>query len=97
MYVVRKGARHPNAAKLLALWITGAEANRIIEKSAHQENSILAAGAIARTVLKKVKEKKTHVVDWFASPESLKKLRWLRSPEGRKYRKAISKAQRKGQ
>ena len=94
-HVIRKGAKHPNAAKLFALWTTSPEANRIYEKVEFgaTPNLSLGTGPISRKVKKVLKEKKIKVVSWWDSKESFKSLLWYDTKEGKKYAKRMAKAQ----
>jgi ABC-type Fe3+ transport system substrate-binding protein len=96
LYVVRKGVRHPNAAKLFALWATSAEANRIFEKYAVVENLALRTGPITQEILKTFKQKDINPISWFDNPQTMEKFRWLETKEGKEYAKAIARAQREG-
>ena len=95
MNVVRKGARHPNAARLFALWASGSEANRIFEKYSFQSNFYFET-PITQKIKAILAERKVRPVSWFDSPQTVEKLRWLETEEGVKYSAAISKAQREG-
>jgi ABC-type Fe3+ transport system substrate-binding protein len=95
-YVVRKGARHPNAAKLFALWATSGEANEIFEKYAFSENLFLGRGPITRKIVHLLEQRRIKPVSWFESTKSLEKFLWLGTEEGRKYTQAIARAQREG-
>ena len=97
MYVVRKGARHPEAAKLFALWATGAEASDIFNKhSPEVENLVLGKGPNSEAMLNTLKERNIKPVSWFDSPETLEKFRWFETKEGKEYAQAIARAQREG-
>lgn len=96
MYIVRRGARHSNAAKLFALWVTGPEANSLFEKYAYQTNVALGKGPVSQKVLKVLKERNIKPLSWFENSESLEKFRWLATKEGEEYSRAIAKAQREG-
>lgn len=96
MYLVRKGARRPNAAKLFALWVTGAEANAIIEKRNSIENLGLARGPVSSKIVKILERKNIKPASWFDSPKTAEKFLWLGTDEGRKYSQAIARAQREG-
>jgi ABC-type Fe3+ transport system substrate-binding protein len=96
MYTVRKGARHPNAARLFALWATGAEAGAILDKYAVIENLVLGKGQTTEEILKALKSRNITPVSWFESPQNLEKFRWFSTNEGREYARAIAKAQREG-
>jgi len=96
MYVVRKDARHPNAAKLFALWATSSEANLIYEKYSHQPNLALGTGPISKETKKALKAQNINPVGWFESPQNLEKFLWLKTEEGQKYQKAMARAHREG-
>ena len=96
MYLVRKGARHPNAARLFALWVTGAEANALIEKYNSIENVGLARGPVSSKILKLLEKKNIKPASWFDTPKNAEKFLWLGTAEGKKYSQAIARAQREG-
>jgi ABC-type Fe3+ transport system substrate-binding protein len=96
LYVVRKGARNPNAAKLFALWATSAEANEIFEKYAFIENLVLDRGPISRKITSVLKQNKINVVSWFDNPETVAKFAWFETNEGKEYAKAVARAQKDG-
>lgn len=97
MYVVRKGARNPNAAKLFALWVTGTEANAIISKhSPDVENVVLGRGYATEMMLKIFRDRKIEPVSWFDTIETLQKFRWFETQGGKDYSRAIARAQREG-
>lgn len=96
VYVVRKGTRHPNAARLFALWATSAEANRIFEKYALVDNLALGTGPLTQKTVERLKRQNVRPVSWFDNPENLEKFRWLGTQEGLKYQQALARAQREG-
>jgi ABC-type Fe3+ transport system substrate-binding protein len=96
MHVVRKGARHPNAAKLFALWAAGKEPNAIFEKIAYQENLRLGTGVFSKQAAEMIRKVEVKPASWFDSPENFAKFRWLESEEGRKYSQELARAQREG-
>jgi ABC-type Fe3+ transport system substrate-binding protein len=96
MYVVRKGARHPNAAKLFAMWASSAEANSIFEKHSYTQNIALGSGPVTQQILKRLKTLNIKPVSWFENQQNLDKFLWLGTEEGRKYSQAIARAQREG-
>lgn len=96
LYVVRKGAKHPNAAKLFALWATSAEANDIFERHAYIENLVLSKGPISQKIAKVLKDRNIKVWSWFDSPETVAKFRWFESKEGKEYANAVARAQKDG-
>lgn len=96
MHVVRKGARHPNAARLFALWAAGEEANPIFERHAAVENITLGSGPVTKQILKTLKERNVRPVGWFDSAENLEKFRWLGTEEGKRFSRALAQALREG-
>jgi ABC-type Fe3+ transport system substrate-binding protein len=96
LYVVRKGTKHPNAAKLFALWATSAEANEIFERNAYVENLVLGKGPISQKIAKVLKDRNIKVWSWFDSPETVAKFQWFESSEGREYAKLVARAQKEG-
>jgi ABC-type Fe3+ transport system substrate-binding protein len=92
--MVRKGARHPNAAKLFALWATTSEANRIIENPNYSgsPNLLLGTGPISRQEIKALKDRNIKPVSWFDSPENVEKLLWYETEEGKRYVRELSAA-----
>lgn len=97
LYVTRKGAKHPNAAKLYAIWSTGAESNDLVSKySPDVENLVLGRGATTEEILKTFKQKNITPVSWFDSPKELEKFLWFETKEGKEYSRSIAKAQREG-
>jgi ABC-type Fe3+ transport system substrate-binding protein len=95
-YVVRKGARNPNAAKLFALWVTGEEANRIFEKYSIIENVALGTGPVTRKTMDRLKRQNVTPSTWFDNQKAFDTFSWLRTKEGQEYEKAIARAQREG-
>ena len=93
---MRTGAKHPNAAKLFALWATTEEANRIFEKYSVIENLSLGTGPVTRKTQEKLRQANVKPVSWFDNQQSLDKFLWLGTEEGRKYSQAIARAQREG-
>jgi ABC-type Fe3+ transport system substrate-binding protein len=93
-HMVRKGARHPNAAKLFALWATTSEANRIIENPNYSgsPNLLLGTGPISRQEIKALKDRNIKPVSWFDSPENVEKLLWYETEEGKRYVRELSAA-----
>jgi ABC-type Fe3+ transport system substrate-binding protein len=96
LYVVRKGAKHPNAAKLFALWATSAEANEIFERHAYIENLALNKGPISQKIARVLKDRNIKVWSWFDNPETVAKFQWFESKDGKEYANAIAKAQKEG-
>lgn len=97
MYVVRKDARNPNAAKLFALWATTSEANVIYEKYSHQPNLALGTGPVTRENMRALRARKIDAIGWFDDSQTLEKFLWLKTQEGQNYQKALARAHRSGQ
>jgi len=93
-HVVRKNAKHPNTAKLFALWSTTPEANRLYEEEfLLSPNLVLGTGQIARQLNKLLQERNVKVVSWFDSKENLKKLLYYyETEEGQRYVSEMAKA-----
>jgi ABC-type Fe3+ transport system substrate-binding protein len=96
MYAVRKGARHPNAARLFALWASGAEAGAILDKYAVIENLVLGKGQTTEEIAKALKARNITPVGWFDSQQNLEKFNWYSTTEGKEYARALARAQREG-
>lgn len=92
--MVRKGARHPNAAKLFTLWATSPEANRIVENPNYSgsPNLVLGTGSASRQLIKALKDRNIKPVSWFDSKENLEQLLWYETAEGKRYVKELSAA-----
>ena len=95
-YVVRKRARHPNAAKLFALWATSSEANQLFERYANIDNIFLGTGPITQKTLERLKQKHVKPATWFDDAQNHDKFLWLGTKQGQEYSRAIARAQREG-
>jgi ABC-type Fe3+ transport system substrate-binding protein len=93
-HMVRKGAKHPNAAKLFTLWATTSEANRIVEDPNYSgsPNLLLGTGPTSRQELKALTNRNIKPLSWFDSKESIEKLLWFETEEGKRYVKELSAA-----
>ena len=92
MYFVREGARHPNAATLFVLWHLSERGNQIYEKATSTPSLYLPSSKIGQEVSKQIKANSVKLVSFFDSEESLNKLRWLATPEGKSYLQQLSNA-----
>jgi len=94
-YVVHQRARHPNAAKLFALWATSPEANRIFENLDYSAtgNLLLGTGPMSYQITRALEKKNIKLVSWWESKKSLEVLRWFGTPEGAAYSKELAAAQ----
>ena len=91
-HMIRKAAKHPNAAILFTLWATTPDANRLFEvEYPLSPNLVLGSGPHARQVNKTLKEKNIKVVSWWDSKETVEKLLWYQKEEGQRYVKELSK------
>jgi len=91
-YVVRRNARNPNVAKLFALWAAGSEAVQIFEKYSWTPNMYVKASRIGQEEAALIDKLGAKVVTWFDSNETLDKLMWYTTKEGREYEAEIAKA-----
>lgn len=96
LYVTRKGAKHPNAAKLFSLWATSVEANEIFERHAYIENLVLNKGPISQKISKVLKDRNIKVWSWFDNPETVAKFQWFETKEGKEYANVVARAQKDG-
>ena len=96
MYVMRRGARHANAAKLFTLWATSSEANLLYEKYAFHPNLVLGTGPISKKTAQLLKARNIKQKGWFDNAQNLEMFLWLKSEEGRKYQQALAEAHRTG-
>jgi len=95
--VVRTNAPHPNAAKLWALFNTGAEAQRLWEKEVKWMNFSYPQQSRAAEIKKLIDDSGATVVNWVENEETMKLMRWLfTSKEGEAYQKRLSSALREG-
>ncbi len=91
-YVVRKGARHPAAGTLFALWMGTPEAKSIWQPVTYGTQFLWGESKLDRTVRELIKKSGARIVDYLESDESLALLKWYGTGEGRKYSKALAQA-----
>ena len=91
-YVVRKGARHPAAGTLFALWMSTPEAKAIWQPQMYAHQYLWGESELDRKVRGLIKQSGAKIVDYLDSKKGLVLLRWYGSEEGRKYSKALSRA-----
>jgi ABC-type Fe3+ transport system substrate-binding protein len=97
MNVVMEGARHPNAAKLFALWSIGEEASLLFQKYSYAPNIYLGKrGPLSTAIANELEKRNIKPITWFDTPETVKEFLWYETPEGKKYAQAIDRAQREG-
>jgi len=92
MYYVREGARHPNAATLFVLWHLSEKGNQALEKGASLPSLYLPGSKMGQEIRKQIKANKVKLVSFVENEESLNKLRWMATPEGKKFLGQITNA-----
>lgn len=95
-FMVRKGSRHPNAAKLFTLWSTTKDAVNVFETTTYYPNIVYGTGPISKQVVDTWMSRKIKPVSPYDSASILERLAWLETKEGQDYQKAIALAQREG-
>ncbi len=91
-YVVRKGAPHPAAGTLFALWMGTPGAKAVWQPDLFSTQFEWGDGELERKIRQYLKESDAKTISFFDSERGVEFLRWIGTPEGRKYRKAVSKA-----
>ncbi len=91
-YIVRKDARHPAAATLFALWMETPEAKAIWQPATFETQFLWGEGELERKIKQYLRESGGKVVNVLDSQRGLEFLKWIGTPEGRKYRKAVGRA-----
>jgi len=92
LYGVPSRARHPAAGTLFALWMTTDEARLLHRPSYFAENIEVGQTDIDIAERKLIAESGTKLVSWFSNKNAQEKLRWIVSPEGKKYSKKMLRA-----
>ncbi len=90
-FVVRKGARHPASATLFSLWIGTPEAKAIWQPDIFVSQFKYGESNLDKEVRKYLRESNAKVVG-FGDKKGIEFLGWIGTPEGRKYRRAVSTA-----
>lgn len=91
-YVVRKGARHPSAGTLFALWMGTPEAKAIWQPVTYGTQFLWGESPIDRKVRTLIEESGAPVIDYLDNDATLKLLKFYGTAEGRAYSKALGKA-----
>jgi ABC-type Fe3+ transport system substrate-binding protein len=92
-HYVNKRAKHPNAARLFALWSAGPDFNQVFEKHAWTGNLSLPSSKIGQIEGRLVEEQGGRKLHWFDNSQSLELLRWYTAtPEGQQYQDAMLRA-----
>jgi len=82
-------ARHPASGALFSLWMTTDEARLLMRPSYFAENIEVGQTDIDIEERKLIAESGTKLVSWFSNKEARERLRWIVSPEGKKYSKKM--------
>ena len=91
-YVVRKGARHPAAGTLFALWMSTPEAKAIWQPRLYGTQFLWGESELDRKVRRLIKQSGAKIVDYLDSKKGVALLKWYGSEEGRMFSKALSRA-----
>ena len=92
MYYVREGARHPNAATLFVLWHLSEKGNQALEKGASLPSLYLPNSKIGQEIRNQIKADNLKLASFIESKETLNKLLWLATPEGKKFLEQLTNA-----
>jgi ABC-type Fe3+ transport system substrate-binding protein len=92
MYVVPKGARHPAAATLWALWMTTPEAQAIWQPVSFLPNLVFGQSELDRKNREVLQKSHGKVLSWYENEDTLRELRWFATPEGKQYRARLTEA-----
>ena len=92
MYVVPKGARHPAAATLWALWMTTPEAQAIWQPVSFLPNLVFGQSELDRKNREVLQKSHGKVLSWYESEDTLRELKWFATPEGKQYRARLTEA-----
>jgi ABC-type Fe3+ transport system substrate-binding protein len=91
-YIVRKGARHPAAATLFAIWMGTPEAKSIWQPITYGTQFLWGESKLDRTIRNLINKSHARVVDYLENDESLALLEWYGTEAGRKYSNALAQA-----
>ncbi len=89
---MRKGARHPAAGSLFALWMGTPEAEAIWQPQLYATQFLWGESKLNRKVRRLIKQSGARIVDYLESKKSRDFLRWYGTEEGRRYSKALGRA-----
>jgi len=90
-YVIPKDARHPAVGTLFSMWIGTPEAEGIWQPPSFYTNVHWGRSDYDKMARKTLKESGSKLLSFYDSPESLKVLKWFGTPEGKTYRRNITK------
>jgi ABC-type Fe3+ transport system substrate-binding protein len=91
--LILKGAAHPAAGTLFAMFMTTVEAENIFQKAVPYPNLAFGHTAIDERERKAVNDSGTKVVSYFESDKNLETLLWYSTKEGQEYSVQIIKGQ----
>lgn len=91
-HIVRKGARHPAAATLFAMWMTTPEAKAIRQADTFGTQFLWGEGKLETKIKQYLQESGGKLINTLDSKKGLEFMSWMGTPEGKKYRKAVGKA-----
>ncbi len=95
-YNVRKGAKHPAAGTLFALWVGSPDAKAIWQSDLNGSQFAYGESEIDKTVKGYLDAQGATAYSYLGNKKGVELLKWMVSKEGRKYRGAIVKAIRGG-
>jgi hypothetical protein len=72
------------------------EASLLFQKHSYHSNIYLGKGPISTAILTELKRRGIKPVTWFDSPHTVEAFLWYETEEGKKYAKALDRAQREG-
>jgi len=95
VYLVRKGSRSPNGAKLFALWAATSEANKLWEDEFGQSGSLaLPSSTVGVEITRLFTNKKAKLTSYWDSAKGAEIVEFYTTKEGAEYAKALGAAQR---
>jgi ABC-type Fe3+ transport system substrate-binding protein len=92
VYLVIKGTKSPNAAKLFALWAATAEANRLWEDEFRGTGSLaVPSSKTGSAISKELQKRGLKPMTWWDSEKSIDTIKFYATPEGIAYTEQLSK------
>ena len=92
LYMVRRGARHPAAGTLFALWMSTPEAESIWQPKTFTTQFLWGESELDRKMRQLIQQSGANIVDYLSTEKGRDFLAWYSTKEGRKYKQDISKA-----
>jgi iron(III) transport system substrate-binding protein len=94
VYLVRKGTKNPNAAKLFVLWASTTEANRLWEGEFKGTGSFaVPASKSGSAVSQELAKRGVKPTSWWDSQRTIDLVKFYATPEGIAYTEELTKAQ----